>query len=68
LHQEEVRQVLIHTVDQIVRDIFRYVAGPLPLSDRGPEFHSRQSEKGERMPAGRISEPEHLFSARLANV
>ena len=68
LHQEEVRHVLIQTVDQIVRDIVRHVAGPLPLSDGGPEFHWRQSEKGERMPAGRVREAEHLFRARLADV
>jgi len=51
---------------RIVRDIVRHVAGPLPLYDRGPEFHPRQSEKGERMPASRLREPEHLCSARLA--
>jgi hypothetical protein len=68
LHQEEVRQVLIHTSDQIVRNFVRHVTGPLPLPDRGPEFDPRQSENREGIPASRIREPEHSFCARLADV
>lgn len=68
LHQVDTREVPFHPGNQLVGRIARHVARPLPLPDRCPEFYPRQSENSERVPAGRIRQPEHSLRAGFLNV